>query len=433
MQIRNLTGTTRDGNGIHNGNNSNNNNKQRGPGRPKVVSSVIIIVLLILNLCTLNSLYLSRFVNIKEFTILEALRTTTASATASENDSDRNVTKVEQESNDSADESSSSSSLPRPRPRPSCYQSSILPKRIYTVIGLESSGTSFTAQVIKNGLGIEQTREGAKPYSIKPWELRKNGLDDALFIPAYEMENRDIQTQHFSLPKGGTCMDHKVTPIVDVVLPSQCTRDHPFSEHDNEEVQRCCNEMAEDLFDIRPNGAAVKYPKRYHLDIVSHKDWYDAHGVDQWMIIVLRDPDVSIAARSQEHCTDMDRLKEEEQVGKDIIIDAINKYILGEDDDERRVTRDTYKFWYAKNFQNNSMEGVNTDANTNTGSGVRRRKLRATSPITSKNNVVLVSYESMMDLGDVYIKMLYKTLDIETDYQPEIRNGNTKYIVKNKE
>lgn len=375
-------------------------------GRSKALSSVIII-LLILNLCSLNSI--SRFSGIKEFTIAESVGVTTAETILGDDD-DSNIDVHVEESDDS-------SSLPRP----SCYQSSILPKRIYTVVGLESSGTSFTTKAIKEGLGIDHTREGATPYSVQPWELREQGLDDTMFIPDYEMEKTEIQTQHFSLPEGGNCMGLEETPIVDVVLPSQCTRDHPLSEHDNEEVQRCCNEMADELFGIRPNGAPVKYPNRYILDIVSHKDWYDAHGVDQWIIIVLRDPDISIAARSHKHCKDMDRLLEEEQAGKDVIIDAINKYIL--EDDERRVTRETYNFWYAKNFQNETMEGVNN-------SKVRGRKLRATSPITSKNNVVLVSYESMMGLGDVYIKMLYKTLDIETDFHPKMQNGNTKYVVK---
>lgn len=63
-----------------------------------------------------------------------------------------------------------------------------------------------------------------------------------------------------------------------------------------------CNAIADELFGFRPNGKAVKYPPRYNLDIVSHKDWYDAHGVDQWMVIVMRDPDISAEARCGSHC-----------------------------------------------------------------------------------------------------------------------------------
>lgn len=293
--------------------------------------------------------------------------------------------------------------------RPSCYKSSILPKRIYTVVGLESSGTTFTAEVIKNGLNIRKRREGHLLYRHDSQD--KIVINDKTVID-FDMEQEDIQTQHFSLPWGSSCSEREgeETPIVDVVLPTQCSRDH-----NEEEVQRCCNDMANDLFGFRPNGKRVKYPPRYNLDIVSHKEWYDRYGVDQWMVIVLRDHDISIAARSRSHCADKERLLEEQQAGRDIIIDAINKYILGED--ERKVTRETYKFWYAKNFQN--QDGVR-------GGG---RRLQAMTSLPSKNRVVLVSYESMMELGQVYIKMLYDTLGIETDFVPEVRNGNSKYVV----
>uniref|UniRef100_A0A7S3QFV7 Uncharacterized protein n=1 Tax=Chaetoceros debilis TaxID=122233 RepID=A0A7S3QFV7_9STRA len=328
----------------------------------------------------------------------------------------------------SNNDSNSSSTMARP----SCYKSSILPKRMYTVVGLESSGTTFTTEVIKKGLNIRSRREGHKVYEREREESEESESESeqgtkTKTIIDFDMEQEDIQVQHFSLPWGSSCKGTNATHIVDVVLPTQCTRDHGAHEQhdDDEEVQRCCNAMADELFDIRPNGKAVKYPPRYNLDVVSHKEWYEKYGVDQWIVIVLRDPDISIAARSKRHCTDTNRLLSEEQIGKDIIIDVINKYILGKD--EKKVTRETYKFWYAKNFQDQNMEGIR-----GRGGHQAQRRLQEASTmppaLTSKNRVVLVSYESMMGLGQVYIKMLYDTLEIETDFIPEVKNGNSKYV-----
>lgn len=301
----------------------------------------------------------------------------------------------------------------------------MLPQRIYTIVGLESSGTSFTARAIKMALGIRKTREAHKYYPLFPQERERTE-------PDLDSESDPVQVQHFSLPWGSSCDAVKETPIVDVVLPTPCTRDH----QDNVEHVYHCNAMADELFGFRPNGKPVQYPPRYNLDIVSHKMWYDAHGVDQWIVIVMRDPDISAAARRSSHCKDLDRLKEEEEAGTDIILDAINKFVLGVN--ERRVTRDTYKFWYAKNFNSDAAPGVIVKKNVRGGGGENqedRRKLQM-SPVNGSagtllpkgDNVVLVSYESMLKLGDLYLKMLFEALEIETDYIPHVKNGNSKYV-----
>lgn len=48
------------------------------------------------------------------------------------------------------------------------------------------------------------------------------------------------------------------------------------------------------------------------------------------------------------------------------------------------------------------------------------------------NHVLLASYESMMQLGDVYLKMFYEALEIDTGYVPNVKNGNTKYVKQKK-
>jgi hypothetical protein len=270
---------------------------------------------------------------------------------------------------------------------------SILPKRIYSVIGLEDSGTQFVAGIIKDALKIETYREGSNP-------CKRNG------IKAPCREDLDVQVQHFSLPWGAFCTPNRETPIVDVVLPSQCSRD----QKENQEIDQC-DAMTKELWGFEMNGSRTKYPPRYNLDIISHKEWYDSHGVEQFIIIVIRDEDISASAR-RKHCPNPELLKQEEEVGTDIIVDAINAYILKEG--ERKVTRETYKFWHADSFQNNH----------------HGRKLSA---LPFGNNVVLVSYESLVKLEGTYIKMLYNVLGIESDYVPDIKNGNSKYVINHRD
>ena len=48
---------------------------------------------------------------------------------------------------------------------------------------------------------------------------------------------------------------------------------------------------------------------------------------------------------------------------------------------------------------------------------------------TERNELVLlVSYESMILLGDAYVQLLYKTLGIDSDHKPFIKNSNSKYV-----
>lgn len=261
---------------------------------------------------------------------------------------------------------------------------SILPRRIYSVIGLESSGTQFVsyiiAEAVKNGTSY---REGSNSCG------------------AYCNEHDDVLVQHFSLPWGSTCQSSPNPPLVDVVVPSQCTRKQKLKS----EISQC-NEITKDIWGFARNGGAVKYPHRYQLNMISHKEWYDTHGVEQFFIIVVRDETISSSARLK-HCNNQLYKDQEEKVGTDIIVSAINTYILT--DGEKNVTKDTYKFWIAETFQR----------------GRGRRKL-GTLPFG--NNVVLVSYESLVMLGPTYVQMLYEVLGIETDFMPEIMDGNAKYV-----
>ena len=267
---------------------------------------------------------------------------------------------------------------------------SILPKRIYTVIGLEDSGTQFVAGIINQALqNNKHYREGSRSCVGQDHRCR---------------EKQDVMVQHFSLPWGGFCKRNIDSPVVDVVVPSQCTRKQTIQS----EIDQC-NEITKDIWGFETNGEPVKYPGRYQLDIVSHKEWYDAHDVEQFFIIVVRDETISSFARNK-HCLYNDMKDREEKVGTDIIVNAINNYILKDQDE--KVTSDTYKFWTAEEFQK--------DHNGKRELGV--------SAVPFGNNVALVSYETMMKLGPIYIKMLYQVLGIDSEYTPDIKDGNAKYM-----
>mmetsp|Transcript_15363 Transcript_15363/g.19485 ORF Transcript_15363/g.19485 Transcript_15363/m.19485 type:complete len:364 (-) Transcript_15363:178-1269(-) len=264
---------------------------------------------------------------------------------------------------------------------------SILPKKVYSVIGMESSGTQFVTSIIRDALGLSAYREGSFGFGKS------------------SNERSSVQVQHFSLPWGSTCQASPRVPVLDVVLPSQCSKIGGHHE---------CGQMAQDLWGFSNNK--VKYPNRYNLNIVSHKEAMSFWGVEQYFIIVVRDQTMSRRARKM-HCNRQDLLMKEEEVAREIIIEAINKYILETDKTGKQVTPYNFDFWNARTFQFRRRLGTSS-----------RRKLLSPNSIPMGNNVVLVSYESLILLKEPYIKMLYEALGIKSNYMPTIKDGNSKYV-----
>lgn len=259
----------------------------------------------------------------------------------------------------------------------------ILPSKVYSVIGLEDSGTHFVTGLIRDALNQTEFREGPRPY--------KSAANDAL----------DVQVQHFSLPWGNTCQTDPFVPILGAVLPPQCYR--------KDNMVKECGEIAHSLWGSPVTVTKADFPGRFNLDIVSQKEFYDSLGVEQYFIIVLREQNISRKARSKSHCTNPERLEMEEKVGTAIIIDAINKYILNEEV-EKQVTPENFYFWKSKNAHD-------------------RRQLSSSShAIAHGNNVVLVSYESLMLLKDTYVKVLFEILGITMNEVPTVIDGNAKYL-----
>jgi len=237
---------------------------------------------------------------------------------------------------------------------------SILPRKLYTVVGLESSGTTLVASIISNALNVN-FRQGSSQY-----EKIHQRMD----------EIAEVQVQHFSLPWGGQCYK-KIPPIVDVVLPPQCSR---------EDRPQYLNKFCPRVVRQDNLNSTTYYPNRYFLNITSNKEWYEQHGTEVVLVIVVRDEVISMRARTalskNNHCKNELLAKREAKTGIAIIDDAIKKYILDDGSD------------------------VNIFG----------------------HNVVLVSYEMLNQLEETYIRMLYKSLGINSTFMPKLKNGNEKYI-----
>jgi len=349
---------------------------------------------------------------------------------------------------------------------PSSYTT--LPKKAFTVIGKESSGTKFVTEIIRAALQIHSYREGGNPYEFFP-KNRKTFRQD---------QENPVQVQHFSLPQGGRCQEdqlqnHNHGHIVDVVFPAQCSSPHlkkkgkknrhgnPRNEsHDKAIILQECQymktlqtSMAGYKDQNKNRTPRIRYPGRYFLNIASHKQWYDSHGTEQYIIIVVRDKEMSFKSRSEKHCAFANVAIEEERIATGIINDAIRTFMLGEDGES--VVDDL-----EKREDHNMIMNMNMNMNMNSAwnGGILgswkeeeddllwdptrfdendkdqdENDVLHSSLIPSKNNVVLVSYESMMKLKGDYVKQLYEQLGIESDHIPVFKDGNAKYtdIIKN--
>jgi len=107
---------------------------------------------------------------------------------------------------------------------------------------------------------------------------------------------------------------------------------------------------------------------------------------------------------------------EEDGVATDIINQAIQNFILEEIGEQITKRKDNTLLWDPTKVQLVNNENDNAS-----------EELLATSLLPSRNNVLLVSYETLMTLQGSYTKQIYEALGIESDHIPMFRDGNSKY------
>ncbi|KAL3937805.1 MAG: hypothetical protein SGBAC_007152, partial [Bacillariaceae sp.] len=193
----------------------------------------------------------------------------------------------------------------------------------------------------------------------------------------------------------------------------------------NQKIQAWLSRVKKYPLDQLQNNSLVMYPGRFMLNITSQKLWYDAHGTDQVIVIVVRDPAMSFQSRLKSHCHIVELAKEEEAIANAILNDAIQTFFL---DDKSGLQNGFGGRWYGKTVEEIKQEAFLWDPtpiieNGTTTSGDPLYSSR----IPAQNNVVLVSYEAMMKYQQDYVAELYKVMGIASTYKPVFKDGNAKY------
>jgi hypothetical protein len=171
-------------------------------------------------------------------------------------------------------------------------------------------------------------------------------------------------------------------------------------------------------------GNLLKYPSRYLLNITAQKIWYDAHGTEQVIVIVVRDEAISFQSRLKSHCQVVELAKEEEGIATAILNDAIKTFFL---DDKSGFQSGFDGRWTAKTVHGIIQEASIWDPGLMIENKTDPSDLLHFSLIPARNNVILVSYEAMMKYEQNFVLELYKVLGIESQFQPEFKDGNAKY------
>jgi Sulfotransferase family len=302
------------------------------------------------------------------------------------------------------------------------FPSSVLPSKVFTVIGLESSGTTLLATTLCHALGLPIV-----VGNINLYESMGDGFSS--HYHTMDLDNAQQQhwteVQHVSLPWGGeNCLDNPTNNVVPVLFPAICTRmmrdrmkvqrpgahaNDPFANNSfsvKNAVQHY-NIPMELWDDIREQCNAIisreqwTYPSRYFLNISSHLEWYQSRGVDAHVIIIMRDATISRRARMQ-HCSNLTLLQLEEKMGRDIMHQAFTKYI--------------------KNQQHQSTNEVKHQPPT-----------LGMLPSSPDGKVILVSYELLVQLKQDYMQLIYDQLGINSTFKVTLGDGNRKHVRAMKE
>ena len=187
--------------------------------------------------------------------------------------------------------------------------SNILPRRLFLIYGLESSGTTFTAKTIAKAVGIPKERmEGDR------------------------METKEGRTQvhHISLPLGWEFQVNysQPIPIVPVFYPLKCQVEPMFPKRppvlqNSAEVENNRNACRQVIGDKAKAGS-----RRFFVNITSNIRWYRERGVRVYPIMVVRDLMLhfqGIVKSQGGHCSDEKAAYQQYEQGRAIMLETIEK------------------------------------------------------------------------------------------------------------
>ena len=226
-------------------------------------------------------------------------------------------------------------------------RNSFLPRRLIAVFGLEASGTKIVTEAISIATGA---------YSF-PSKSKVVAAGGASFHGRIDQKKitKGIEIQHLSLPWGSTCQNEKDADklhTLPVLVPRNCGCSSTMNSFiwGSKSCQKA--KVYEQCVDMGIHDPVV-YPNRFFINITSHIQWYEERGVEATAVILLRDQSAELIGK-RDHCTKKEIGELENRYGLQIIAETL------------------------ENLSTTILQGRNS------------------------SNLVLVSYESMISLGDTY-------------------------------
>ena len=323
--------------------------------------------------------------------------------------------------------------------------------RLITVVGLESSGTTFVATTIAKALGY--TKSHAKDLFQNSLTLEMPTLPQRTTSNSIGEEDNAINSgrktwvQHVSLPSGYYTENHagfhrrfELPPTVQVVVPDECRipARYPYQSQQRQRQNplwssATATQTASSGARKRPTypktvcrdvlnmESMMEYPRRFFLNLTSHIQWYQniqtrgndiSNQVDVTVVIVVRDKSLHFRGILKTHCPNETAANGQYEYGRYLIQEAMLQY-------KQRQQQ-----------QIQQQQVGHDDARS-----------------SSSNNyaeLILVSYETLMTLQDTYLIDLYEQLGITPNvvdgknndvnsnslhyYIPRFVDGNAKYV-----
>jgi hypothetical protein len=280
---------------------------------------------------------------------------------------------------------------PQPKADPQPKQS-LLPKRVITIFGPESSGSTFLSSVLGTATGAFAANgkwmyTPLSKWTENSWEVVQSSrwtFEETLQKRATSPNGWEVQ--HLSLPWGMYCQEDEPMSIVESFVPEECWRYQElshlsllFAEHQfwaqlksedgivpkwtpqDEKYRQLCQEevhISELNIDNSTNsdkytcgakcgtglynGFAL-YPKRFFVNITSHIEWYLRRGVDITVVLSVRDRTMSAESKLNNHCS-LDMGAKEDEVALELMSEALERFgKRGSDEDKARVVVASYE------------------------------------------------------------------------------------------
>lgn len=302
----------------------------------------------------------------------------------------------------------------------------ILPKKVITVVGPESSGSTFLtttlAMAIGADLGISKKVSGRVMTADRKYEIQH------LSLPwGWQCENNDgsgVSIVDALVPL--ECFRYELAPSLDPIIaeevwmtkyekqkrkhdiyknfqvghkkrkheppsfetpPIEVAKSGPQTATQVQELQQCRDEVLISEESELSCGAKcgvgdfhgyALYPRRFSINITKHIEWYLHRGVDVHVILSIRDRSISKRGKEKLHCEIEDVAEREDDVAIQLMTEGLEQY------------------------------------------GPYGSK--------EKDRVIVSSYEALMTMKDDYLFGLYKQLQINSTYAPSFVDGNEKYV-----